>query len=200
VRRLLIALLCALALPSLVLASDVTVGQALPRAATNPLDWELMGLTDPVLRLFTPSSGVLFAQTATELVRSDDAGATWGSVSLAPATRLLSSDPIQHTILYAAGPSGVYKTTDDAITWAPILAYGPGVGGDALALAVSPADPSLLYLGVGGGRGAPLTSVSSAAVTVGPPGNSSRNSTSACALGRSRSSSRIQLMPAVSSG
>jgi photosystem II stability/assembly factor-like uncharacterized protein len=155
VRRLLIALLCALALPSLVLASDVTVGQALPRAATNPLDWELMGLTDPVLRLFTPSSGVLFAQTATELVRSDDAGATWGSVSLAPATRLLSSDPIQHTNLYAAGPSGVYKTTDDAITWAPILAYGPGVGGDALALAVSPADPSLLYLGVGGGRGTP---------------------------------------------
>jgi hypothetical protein len=155
VRRLLIALLCALALPSLVLASDVTVGQALPRAATNPLDWELMGLTDPVLRLFTPSSGVLFAQTATELVRSDDAGATWGSVSLAPATRLLSSDPIQHTILYAAGPSGVYKTTDDAVTWAPILAYGPGVGGDALALAVSPADPTLVYLGVGGGRGAP---------------------------------------------
>jgi photosystem II stability/assembly factor-like uncharacterized protein len=152
---LLIALLYAFALPSLVLASPVTVGRALSQAPTDPPDWELTGLTEPALRLFTPSSGVLFAQTATELVRSDDGGDTWGPVSLGPATRLLSSDPIQHTILYAAGPSGIYKTTDDAVTWTPILAYGPGVGGDALALAVSPADRNLVYLGVGGGRSAP---------------------------------------------
>jgi hypothetical protein len=155
VHRLLSTFLCALALSPLVLISEVTVGRALPQALTSPSDWELTGLTEPALRLFTPSSGVLFAQTATEVVRSDDAGDTWETVSLGPATRLLSSDPIQHTILYAAGPSGVYKTTDDAVTWAPILAYGPGVGGDALALAVSPADPTLVYLGVGGGRGAP---------------------------------------------
>jgi len=155
VHRFLIALLCALALPSLVLTSDVTVGRALPQALTNPPDWELTGLTEPALRLFTPSTGVLFAQTARELMRSDDAGDSWGPVSLGPATQLLSSDPTQHTILYAAGPSGVYKTTDDAVTWAPILAYGPGVGGEALGLAVSPADTNLLYVAVGGGRGAP---------------------------------------------
>jgi photosystem II stability/assembly factor-like uncharacterized protein len=155
VHRSLIASLVALALLSLALTSEVTGSRALAQAPTDPPDWELTGLTEPALRLFTPSSGVLFAQTATALMRSDDAGDTWGPVSLGPATRLLSSDPIQHTILYAAGPSGVYKTTDDAVTWALILAYGPGVGGDALALVVSPAEPNLLYLGVGGGRGAP---------------------------------------------
>jgi hypothetical protein len=155
VHRLLIALVCALALLPLVLTSDVTVGRALAPAPANPPDWELTGLTEPALRLFTPSTGVLLAQTARELMRSDDAGDTWVPVSLGPATRLLSSDPIQHTILYAAGPSGVYKTTDDAVTWASILAYGSEVGGDALALAVSPGDTNLLYVGVGGGRGAP---------------------------------------------
>ena len=153
--RLLIALLVALALLALALTSEVPVGRALAQAPIDPTDWELTGLTEPALRLFTPSSGVLFAQTAPELMRSDDAGDTWRPVPLGPATRLLSSNPIQHTILYAAGPSGVYKTTDDAVTWALILAYGPGVGGDALALAVSPADPNLVYLAVGGGRSAP---------------------------------------------
>lgn len=153
--RLLITFLCALALSPLVLTSEVTGSRALAQASTSPPDWELTGLVEPALRLFTPSSGVLFAQTTTEVVRSDDAGDTWQTVSLGPATRLLSTDPIQHTILYAAGPSGVYKTSDDAVTWVPIIAYGPEVGGDALALAVSPADPNLVYLGVGGGRGAP---------------------------------------------
>src|SRR5437870_645963 len=108
VHRLLITLLSALAVLSLVLPSDVTAGRALPQASTNPPDWEPTSLTEPALRLFTPSSRVLFAQTATEVVRSDDAGDTWETVSLGPATRLLSSDPIQDTILYAAGLSGVY--------------------------------------------------------------------------------------------
>jgi photosystem II stability/assembly factor-like uncharacterized protein len=155
VHRVLIACLSALALAWLALASDVTASRARPPTPTDAPDWELTSPAEPALRLFTPSSGVLFAQTATELLRSDDDGDTWGPVSLGPATRLLSSDPIQHTILYAAGPSGVYKTTDDAVTWALILAYGPGIGGEALALAASPADPNLLYLGVGGGRAAP---------------------------------------------
>ena len=78
--RLLITLLSALAVLSLVLPSDVTVGRALPQALTNPPDWELTSLTEPALRLFTPSSGVLFAQTTTEVVRSDDAGDTWETV------------------------------------------------------------------------------------------------------------------------
>ena len=155
VHRVLIGCLFALAIVALLLTSDVTVSVALLQARVDPHDWELTGLTEPTLRLFTPSSGVLFAQTATELLRSDDGGETWGPVALGPATRILSVDPVQHTVLYAAGPDGVYKTTDDAVTWALILAYGPRVGGDALALAISPADRKLLYLGVGGGRNAP---------------------------------------------
>lgn len=154
VHRFLIGSLFALAIVALLLTADLTVSLARLPAPMDSPDWELTGLSVPTLRLFTPSSGVLFAQTATELLRSDDGGETWGPVPLGPATRILTVDPVQHTVLYAAGPDGVYKTTDDAVSWALILAYGPGVGGDALALAVSPADPKLLYLGVGGGGAA----------------------------------------------
>jgi photosystem II stability/assembly factor-like uncharacterized protein len=116
-------------------------------------DWELTGLTEPVLRLFTPTSGAFFAQTAQAFWRSDDAGLTWQQVPLGPASTILAVDPTNHSVLYAAGSAGVYQTRDDATTWQLIEPYSPEVGKQALALAVSPADPNLLYLGVAGNPG-----------------------------------------------
>src|SRR5438094_97824 len=37
-----------------------------------PIDWEATGLSGPVSRLFAPTSGAFFAQTADGLQRSDD--------------------------------------------------------------------------------------------------------------------------------
>jgi photosystem II stability/assembly factor-like uncharacterized protein len=151
-RRRLIASPLALVLLVLLLASTVAVGraQAPAQVASAPPDWERTDLTAPSLRLFPLVDGALLTQAADALLRSDDAGLTWRVVPLGPATSLLAVDPSDPTTLYAAGPDGVYKTTDDAVTWEQSLAYGPEVGGRALALAASPADPSLLYLGVAG--------------------------------------------------
>jgi hypothetical protein len=113
-------------------------------------DWTQVDLGAPVGRLFTPSSGAFFAQAGSGLMRSDDAGATWAPVSLPNASRILAIDPTNHQVLYVAEQDGVYRSRDDAASWSRILAYGPTVGFDALALAVSPADPNLLYLGFAG--------------------------------------------------
>src|SRR5258708_30554720 len=71
-----------LALLALLLAASGPVRVA---GAQGMNDWELTGLTEPVLRLFTPSSGAFFAQTGHAFLRSDDAGTTWRHVSLDPA-------------------------------------------------------------------------------------------------------------------
>ncbi len=45
-------------------------------------------------------------------------------MSLGPATGILNVAPTDHTILYAAGPDGVYKSSDDAASWKLIFASG----------------------------------------------------------------------------
>ena len=154
-RRLLGSLLAGI-LPGLVLPRDVTVTLARPLAGGTAPDWAATGLTDPALGLFAAAGGVLYVPTAAGLRRSDDAGATWQPVPLGPATDLLAVDPGRPATLYAAGPGGVYTTADDGGSWAQTLAYGPEAGGAALALAVSPADPVRLYLGVTGDPGASI--------------------------------------------
>src|SRR6185436_5517655 len=91
-------------------------------------EWVLSGLSAAVLRVFAPADGVLFATTADGAQRSDDGGATWGPVSLPSGATLSAVDPIDHTILYADGPDGLLKTSDDTATWRLVLAYAPDVG------------------------------------------------------------------------
>ena len=58
-----------------------TPGAPVVRAG-QAADWEPLGPAASITRLFTPASGPLFAATAAELLRSDDAGATWTQVGL----------------------------------------------------------------------------------------------------------------------
>jgi photosystem II stability/assembly factor-like uncharacterized protein len=104
--------------------------------------WQPTGLAEPVRQLYTPASGAFFARTREALWRSDDAGATWASVSLPPlgsGERQAAVDPTNHTVLYASGAEGLYKTNDDAATWASVLP------GNVQAVVVSPADPRIVY-------------------------------------------------------
>jgi hypothetical protein len=117
-------------------------------AAAEPA-WELAALSGPVQRLFTPASGAFFATTKVGLFRSDDGGTSWAAVSLPPDTYAVVPDPLDHTTLYAAGAGGLHKTGDDAATWTLILPTAEAVR----AVAVSPANRSLVYLGLAGSRG-----------------------------------------------
>jgi photosystem II stability/assembly factor-like uncharacterized protein len=137
-----------LVLPGLLLLTSAMPASA-ARGAEGP-DWELLGLGEAALQLYTPTSGAFFARTASGLARSDDGGATWRSVDLPPRGRFQSRtvvavDPADHTILFAAGEQGVYRSTDDGTTWTP-LALPADTGTSVRAIAISPADRSLVYV------------------------------------------------------
>ena len=135
--------------------------------------WQPTGLADgePVQALFTPASGALFALTGRYhvpgaasslprfelggLLRSDDAGLNWRVVPLPPEgdIKVVEVDPADHTILYAVGHRGVYKTVDDAASWQLIYSAGGATG---WSIAVSPADHEVVYLHLDQPLGPPL--------------------------------------------
>lgn len=121
-----------------------------PRAAVAQptVEWELASLSGSIVRLFAPASGAFYASTKSGLSRSDDGGATWRDVPLPPETYEITIDPLEHTTLYAAGAGGLFKSDDDAATWNLILPTDEAVR----AVAVSPADRGLVYLGLAGSR------------------------------------------------
>lgn len=89
-------------------------------------DWEPTGLAEPILELFTPATGAFFARTTGDLSRSEDGGATWSMVMLPtaepdPRAWTVTVDPTDHTVLYASGAGGLYKTIDDAASWMLVL-------------------------------------------------------------------------------
>jgi len=118
------------------------------------VEWTQTTLSDPVRRLYTPSSGALFARTNTGLMRSDDAGETWRDVPI-PATPVRAPDgkvpegivvdPTNHATIYLAAGDGIYKTDDDAASWHLLLPKDSKFS-SFKSLTVSPANPSSLYL------------------------------------------------------
>ena len=137
----------------LLLASLRPVEAAETSAASAPVqdgagaDWEQIWADGPVNQLFTPASGALFARAGGLLFRSDDGGATWQSVHHPPEPRSdrpirMTLDPANHTRLLATGAEGLYLSTDDAASWTLTLPTNEAVA----ALAISPADPQLLFV------------------------------------------------------
>jgi len=105
--------------------------------------WEATPLTDAVWGLETPASGAFFARSAGTFMRSDDGGASWRAVALPDGLTVLQVDPSDHTILYARGDDGLYKSEDDAASWRVIRPFERPT---KTRLAVSPADSRVLYL------------------------------------------------------
>jgi photosystem II stability/assembly factor-like uncharacterized protein len=144
---------------TIVLFTGLLLGGTLDTAqvtAEDAASWEPTGLHAPIQRLFTPASGSLFARTSEALFRSDDAGATWAAVPLPPLRPPTASEPAplrttpllvaptDHRVLYVQGAAGLYKSADDAATWQMLpLRLSPA---ETATLAVSPADPAIVYL------------------------------------------------------
>ncbi len=129
---------------------------ASPHALATGTSWEATGLTGSVLELFTPRSGAFFARVEDGLLRSDDGGATWARVSLPPAParrgpHWVAVDPTNHMVIYAEGTGGLYRTADDAASW-DLLLPPPVAGAAVQAIAVSPADPRVVYVFFLGGN------------------------------------------------
>jgi len=150
--RLLAVLLLLLALatgsPPGAASASSTPGAA-TRAAQAP-EWALLDGSEPALQLFAPSSGALFARTASGLKRSDDGGIIWHPVDLPPRKDfqkriVVEVDPSDHTRLFANGADGLYRSIDDAQTWTP-LPLPTGTGSSIRSIAVSPADRALVYV------------------------------------------------------
>jgi photosystem II stability/assembly factor-like uncharacterized protein len=120
------------------------------RAQDSAVEWTQTRLIEPVRRLYTPASGALLARTNNGLVRSDDAGDTWRDVPLPNApdgkpVGLIVVDPTNHATIYAATSAGIYKSDDDAGTWRLLVPADPKFT-HVRALAVSPANPRVVYL------------------------------------------------------
>src|SRR5688572_1838836 len=78
-----------LTISSVVLAALVMAGQPGRTAAESRAEgaWKQVGPEGRVHRLYAPSTGVVFANVANELYRSDDAGESWRPVHLPPPKR-----------------------------------------------------------------------------------------------------------------
>ena len=141
----------------LALATALLILNGSPARAVALQGWELVGPDEEAVdTLIAPAGGVLFAVAPYDLppgqpdqrgvgfvLRSDDGGRTWQPVASLPRPLLgLAIDPVDPTIVYAAGPDGIHKSDDDAKTWRLVH---PVAGEDAFWIVISPADHQVVY-------------------------------------------------------
>lgn len=148
-----------LPLAALVMVTGVAWPGGTATAAQDGKLWQKMGTIGGVAKLLTPPSGPLFATRRSEVLRSDDAGESWAPVSLPPRPAspalgfVFALDPTNHTIMYANGAEGLYKTTSDAASWTLVLPTSEVT----TALSVSQADPNVIYLSLADKPGPEVT-------------------------------------------
>lgn len=114
-------------------------------------DWVPLGPDVQTGQLFTPASGALYVTWSGGLLRSDDAGASWRSVTLPRGSfgGGIEVDPLDHRIVYADAQDGLHRSDDEGRTWTPILPSNRRTS----RIAISPANTSVLYVAQSGGQG-----------------------------------------------
>lgn len=128
------------------------VGQGLLRSGDSGRTWNRLAAQPPGQVTALASAGgspeTLYAGTAgAGVLRSIDEGRTWTPASAAsganPPVRTvlaLAMDPSARQTLYAGTDTGLAKSADGGTTWAAL----PYPGENAVAVAVSPADPRVI--------------------------------------------------------
>ncbi|HQQ93800.1 MAG TPA: T9SS type A sorting domain-containing protein [Bacteroidia bacterium] len=123
------------------------------KTTNGGVTWSVTGLsyTSPQNRFIHKlamdpgNSQVLFAATNVGLLRSTDAGATW-SVSLSVPCWDVKFNPGNASIVYAAGNTSFYRSTNGGSSFSQVNAGIPTSGAYRMSLAVSPANPSMVYV------------------------------------------------------
>jgi hypothetical protein len=119
-------------------------------------EWEPTTIVAATSILYAPRSGALFVKVGGESLRSDDGGTSWTIVPAPPttpvpaylgtsATPTVFPDPTNHAVLYATARAGLFKSVSDGQRWEQVWTL-PDNDQRIIGFAVSPADPSLVYL------------------------------------------------------
>ena len=123
-------------------AIGVGLGAVGRTQAAEPATWVALGPTEKrVDRLYTPTSGALFAKMEDGFFRSADDGRTWATIAGPVEAPVLSVSSVDHDLMYAAGVGGVYRSQDGGTSWERMSAQGDRWS----RIEASPADPSVVY-------------------------------------------------------
>jgi PKD repeat protein/photosystem II stability/assembly factor-like uncharacterized protein len=136
--------------------SSDTYGIGVLKSTDAGTTWSITGLswTTSLARnvariLINPNDhNMIFAGTNNGVYKSPDAGATWTKVLSTGSIKDLEFKPGDPSIIYAASAGGVYKSTNTGATFTIITstAFPFASSINRIALAVTPADPSYLYV------------------------------------------------------
>jgi photosystem II stability/assembly factor-like uncharacterized protein len=133
-----------------------TADRGVFKSVDGGASWSLIdrGLTNKVVSALVVdplAASTIYAVTTTDLFRSIDAGSSWSRIGSVPL-QALAIDPLTPSTMYVAqggsfgGPGHVFKSQDAGVTWKRANAGLTDLV--ALALAVDPAHPEVLYASV----------------------------------------------------
>ncbi len=118
--------------------------------------WQMGSVFGPIQLVFAPSDpSMVYATADTGLFVSGDGGMTWTPLQheqvsgfSPPVVAVQPNDA--HTVYVSRPDTGVLKTTDGGQTWTLLTTGLPQA--PVMALAVDPANPQILFAGVGAGQ------------------------------------------------
>ncbi len=99
--------------------------------------------------LISPTnSNLIMAAARYGLLRSTDAGATWGYATGTAGTRFrdIEFQPGNDNLVYASSPSGFWKSSDGGATWSQKALPAEASGMQRNAICVTPADANRVYM------------------------------------------------------
>lgn len=133
-------------------------GYGVWRSTDGGLNWEahntgIGNITINELVMDPNNSDIMIAASSNgRIYRTVNGGDNWTqSASLGVNPKDIAYHPTNSSIVYASGTE-FHKSTDGGITWAEIT-NGVPIGAQRIALAVSPNEPTWVYLLAGGGNG-----------------------------------------------
>ena len=101
----------------------------------------------------------LVAATDDGIWKTTNAGATWTETLVGGAFKSLKQKPASNTVLYAATGTLFYRSNDMGSTWTNITAgVTVPASNEGIRIAVTPADPNIVFLGTTDGYGQILKS------------------------------------------